>query len=75
MSCLCALCGCAEFIAVCGTLKHDMLAIMRDDHGMPQEAIDWVDQVRTLSSKRRRTRHVYMTYSLTLAITLRVLFN
>jgi hypothetical protein len=36
----------AEFIAVCATLKQDMLEIMSKEHEMPQEAIDWVDEVR-----------------------------
>uniref|UniRef100_K3WEV8 Farnesyl pyrophosphate synthase n=1 Tax=Globisporangium ultimum (strain ATCC 200006 / CBS 805.95 / DAOM BR144) TaxID=431595 RepID=K3WEV8_GLOUD len=34
-----------EFIAVCATLKQDMLEIMSKEHEMPQEAIDWVDEV------------------------------
>ncbi|RLN88343.1 hypothetical protein BBJ28_00000677 [Nothophytophthora sp. Chile5] len=35
----------AEFIAVCGTLKQEVLELMRTKHQMPQEALDWVDEM------------------------------
>lgn len=38
--------ACTEFLEVCTALKLDMLEIMRSELEMPQEAIDWVDQVR-----------------------------
>ncbi|KAG1701553.1 hypothetical protein DVH05_010854 [Phytophthora capsici] len=34
-----------EFIAVCGKLKLDVLDLLRTKHQLPQEALDWVDEV------------------------------
>lgn len=31
---------------MCGDLKRDILEIIRDQHAMPQESVDWVDEVR-----------------------------
>lgn len=41
--------ACPEFLEVCTALKLDMLELMRSELQMPQEAIDWVDQVRRAS--------------------------
>lgn len=55
-------CCCAEFIAVCAALKQDMLAIVREDHGMPQEAIDWIDQVRKAATADAHTMHQWSAH-------------
>ncbi|RLN90403.1 hypothetical protein BBJ28_00007709 [Nothophytophthora sp. Chile5] len=43
--CICCALAVAEFIAVCGTLKQEVLELMRTKHQMPQEALDWVDEM------------------------------
>lgn len=39
-----------EFIKVCGVLKRGILEDMASQHQMPQEAIDWVEQVSQLAT-------------------------
>ncbi|KUF87498.1 Peroxiredoxin-2 [Phytophthora nicotianae] len=34
-----------EFIAVCGKLKLEVLELLRTKHQLPQDALDWVDEV------------------------------
>ncbi|TMW63178.1 hypothetical protein Poli38472_002119 [Pythium oligandrum] len=34
-----------EFIQLCGELKQDMLTLLKNDHRLPQEAVDWVNEV------------------------------
>lgn len=40
-----------EFIEVCGVLKREVLESMRNERQMPQEAVDWVEQVDFRSFK------------------------
>jgi hypothetical protein len=39
-------CNWLEFIQLCTKLKVEILECMEKEHGMPKEAIEWINQVK-----------------------------